>query len=55
MKCPIVTSDNGPIISLERTEEKDSIAIVWMAMSTPELPVVGYLLFLNDQQCGQRV
>ena len=55
MKCPLVTPDGGPVISLERTEKQDALAIVWMSIDTPQTPISGYLVFLNDKQCGARV
>jgi len=56
MKCPKQTKDGGPVISLERTDNKpDALAVVWMSIDTKEYPISGYLVFLNDQQCGSRV
>ena len=55
MKCPLITSDGGPVISLERNDKSDTLAIVWMSIDSPQNPISGYLVFLNDQQCGKRV
>ena len=55
MKCPLVTASGGPVISLERSDRNDTLAIVWMSIDTPQNPISGYLVFLNDQQCGKRV
>ena len=55
MKCPLITADGGPVISLERNDKNDTLAIVWMSIDSPQNPISGYLVFLNDQQCGKRV
>ncbi|XP_063446523.1 uncharacterized protein LOC134726026 isoform X8 [Mytilus trossulus] len=55
MKCPLVSNDGGPIISLERTEKEDAISVVWMSIDSRSYPISGYLVFLNDQQCGSRL
>jgi len=55
LKCPLVTADSGAVISLERTEKPDALAIVWMSIDSPQFPISGYLVFLNDKQCGARV
>ncbi|XP_033744669.1 uncharacterized protein LOC117330483 isoform X1 [Pecten maximus] len=55
MKCPKRTPDGGPVISLERTERPDALAVVWMAIDTPDYPISGYLIFLDEVQCGSRL
>jgi hypothetical protein len=55
MKSPLMSIDGGPIISLERTEKEDSLSVVWMSIDSRSYPISGYLIFLNDQQCGSRV
>ncbi|XP_052779768.1 uncharacterized protein LOC128217013 isoform X4 [Mya arenaria] len=55
LKCPLVTPDGGPVISLERTEKHDALAIVWMSIDSDQFPISGYLVFLNDKQCGARL
>ena len=55
MKCPKVTPDGVPVISLERTDKPDALAIVWMSIDSDQYPISGYLVFLNDKQCGARV
>ncbi|CAC5396477.1 unnamed protein product [Mytilus coruscus] len=55
MKSPLVSNDGGPIISLERTDKEDAISVVWMSIDSRSYPISGYLVFLNDQQCGSRL
>ncbi|XP_059161356.1 uncharacterized protein LOC131944640 isoform X2 [Physella acuta] len=55
LKCPVETEEIGPVISLVQTEKKDSIAVVWMSIDKPDRHVNGYLVFLNDQQCGPKL
>ena len=55
MKCPMTTEAGGPVISLEVTEMPDTMAIVWMSISTDFAPISGYRLYLNSQQCGDKV
>ncbi|KAK6994911.1 fibronectin, partial [Biomphalaria glabrata] len=54
-KCPILTEDKGPVISIVKTEKRDSIAIVWMSIDKSDCPIDGYLVFLNDTQCGPKL
>ncbi|KAL3853216.1 hypothetical protein ACJMK2_016773 [Sinanodonta woodiana] len=55
MKCPLTVPGGGPVISLERNEKEDALSIVWMSIDSPAQPISGYLVFLNDQQCGKRL
>lgn len=55
MRCPSMTPEGGPVISVEVSEKSDALTIVWMSMDTPEVPIDGYLVFLDDQQCGPKV
>lgn len=55
MKNPKTTSTSGPVISLEVTEKPDSIAIVWMSISTEQDSIVGYKVYLNGRMCGSEV
>ncbi|GFN84346.1 fibronectin, partial [Plakobranchus ocellatus] len=55
LKCPIENEAGGPVISLVKTEKPDSLAIVWMAIDKPGLAIDGYLIYLNDQQCGPKL
>ncbi|XP_041347758.1 uncharacterized protein LOC121367568 [Gigantopelta aegis] len=55
MKCPVLNPDGGPVISLEVSEKPDSLSIVWMSIDTEERPVDGYIVYLNDQQCGPKL
>ncbi|GFR62052.1 hypothetical protein ElyMa_001861900 [Elysia marginata] len=55
LKCPIENETGGPVISLVQTDKPDSLAIVWMAIDKPELAIDGYLIYLNDQQCGPKL
>ncbi|KAH9503746.1 hypothetical protein Btru_066540, partial [Bulinus truncatus] len=55
VKCPILTDDKGPLISLVKTEKADSLAIVWMSIDKPDCPIDGYLVYLNDNQCGPKL
>ncbi|XP_048739977.2 uncharacterized protein LOC125654190 isoform X5 [Ostrea edulis] len=52
LKVPLMTKEGGPVISLERTNKQDALVVVWMSIDTTEYPIKGYLVFLNDQQCG---
>ena len=55
MKSPKSTNTGGPIISLEITEARDSLAIVWMSISSPDSPIAGYRVYLNSTMCGSQV
>ena len=55
MKNPKTTGTAGPLISLETTDRPDMLAVVWMAISTPEVPIAGYRFYLNGQMCGNQV
>ena len=55
MKCPLMTKEGGPVISLERSDKHDALVVVWMSIDTKEYPIKGYLVFLNEQQCGAMV
>ena len=55
MKCPKSNSTGGPIISLETTEARDSLAIVWMSIATTDTSVAGYRVYLNSTMCGSQV
>ncbi|XP_012935394.1 uncharacterized protein LOC101845075 isoform X2 [Aplysia californica] len=55
LECPTENANGGPIISLVKTDKTDSLAIVWMSVDKPEVPIDGYLIFLNDQQCGPKL
>ena len=55
MKVPLMTKEGGPVISLERANKPDALVVVWMSIDTTEYPIKGYLVFLNDQQCGSMV
>ncbi|XP_067685414.1 uncharacterized protein [Haliotis asinina] len=55
MRCPSTTPEGGPVISIEVSEKSDALTIVWMSMDTPEVPIDGYLVFLDDQQCGPKL
>ncbi|KAK3579080.1 hypothetical protein CHS0354_029940 [Potamilus streckersoni] len=55
MKCPLTVPGGGPVISLERNDKQDALSIVWMSIDSPARPISGYLVFLNDQQCGKRL
>ena len=55
MKNPKTTGTGGPLISLETTDRPDMLAVVWMAISTPEAPIAGYRVYLNGQMCGNQV
>ncbi|KAL5013162.1 hypothetical protein ScPMuIL_007432 [Solemya velum] len=55
MKCPVTTYEGGPIVSLETSDQQDSLSLVWMPIDTPREPISGYLVFLDDQQCGARL
>ncbi|CAL1538548.1 unnamed protein product [Lymnaea stagnalis] len=55
LKCPIENDEEGPVISLVLTDRKDSLAIVWMSIDKPDVPIDSYLVFLNDQQCGPKL
>ena len=55
MKAPKTTGTGGPLISLETTPQPDMLAVVWMAISTPQAPIVGYRVYLNGQMCGNQV
>jgi len=55
LECPTENANGGPIISLVKTDKPDSLAIVWMSVDKPDVPIDGYLIFLNDQQCGPKV
>ncbi|XP_046358181.2 uncharacterized protein LOC124136325 [Haliotis rufescens] len=55
MRCPSTTPEGGPVISVEVSEKSDALTIVWMSMDTPEVPIDGYLVFLDDQQCGPKL
>ncbi|KAK3103976.1 hypothetical protein FSP39_023382, partial [Pinctada imbricata] len=52
MKCPIMSTEGGPVISLERSDKRDALVVVWMSIDTREYPIKGYLVYLNEQQCG---
>eukprot|EP00105_Crassostrea_gigas_P035802 XP_019919950.1 PREDICTED: uncharacterized protein LOC105321045 [Crassostrea gigas] len=52
MKVPLMTKEGGPVISLERANKPDALVVVWMSIDTTEYPIKGYLVFLNQQQCG---
>ena len=55
MKSPKTTPTGGPLVSMETTPKEDMLAIVWMAISTPEVPMSGYRVYLNGQMCGSQV
>lgn len=55
MKVPLMTKEGGPVISLERANKPDALVVVWMSIDTTEYPIKGYLVFLNQQQCGSMV
>ena len=55
LKCPLENGGGGPVISLVKTDKPDSLAIVWMSVDTPQQPIDGYLIYLNDQQCGPKL
>ncbi len=55
LKCPTENGHGGPVISLVKSDKPDSLAIVWMSVDKRDLPIDGYLIFLNDQQCGPKV
>ena len=44
----------GPLISLETTEKKDCLAIVWMSIATAQMDVDGYFVHINGQLCGNK-
>ena len=55
MKIPRTTNTGGPLVSLEVAKNEDSLAIVWMNISSQETPVEGYCVYLNGQMCGDQV
>ena len=56
MKGALTVATGGPLISLETTPNKpDSMAIVWMSISSDHSPVEGYRVYLNGQMCGSLV
>ncbi len=55
LRCPSVAPEGGPVISIEVGDKSDALTIVWMSMDTPDVPIDGYLVFLDDQQCGPKV
>ena len=55
MKSSVKTPEGGPVISLERSDKIDELIVVWMSVDDPKFPIAGYLVFLDDIQCGQMV
>ena len=55
MNCARTTNTGGPVISLETTQKPDTMAIVWMSISTPQSLIEGYRVYLNGQLCGNQV
>lgn len=55
MKIPKTHVSGGPLLSLETTDKPDTLAIVWMSIDSPDCPVDGYRVYLNDQMCGNQV
>jgi len=49
------TSEGAPVISLERTVQPDSIAIVWKPVQAAKPPIVGYDLYVNNAKVGSPV
>jgi len=49
------TSEGAPVISLERTVQTDSIAVVWMPVQDASPSVIGYDLYVNGAKFGSRV
>ena len=48
MTTASTTSDGAPVISLERTVQPDSMAIVWKPLQRENSAVVGYELYVNN-------
>ena len=49
------TSDGAPVISLERTVQTDSMAIVWRPVHGASPPIIGYDLYVNGAKVGSPV
>ena len=49
------TSEGAPVISLERTVQPDSIAIVWKPVKGASPPIIGYDLYVNGAKFGSPV
>lgn len=55
MTSPKTVQSGGPLISLETISDPKTLCLVWMSISSNEVPITGYLVYLNDQQCGPKV
>ena len=49
------TLTGAPLISFESCGDVTSLCIVWRHVSLPENPIDSYILYLNHQQCGDKV
>lgn len=43
------------MISLETNADPQTLSVVWMSIDSPKQPIDGYLVYLNDQQCGPKL
>ncbi|XP_076447663.1 uncharacterized protein LOC143284653 isoform X3 [Babylonia areolata] len=55
LTCPKVAPPGGPVISLETTSDPQTLSVVWMSIDSDQQPIDGYLVYLNDQQCGPKL
>jgi len=55
MTSAATTSEGAPVISLERTVQRDSIAVVWKPVHGASPPVIGYDLYVNGAKFGSQV
>ncbi|XP_025107507.1 uncharacterized protein LOC112572161 isoform X5 [Pomacea canaliculata] len=55
MISPKTVQSGGPLISLETISDPKTLCLVWMSISSNEVPITGYLVYLNDQQCGPKL
>lgn len=55
IKMDATTLTGAPLISFEATDDRSSLCVNWRHVSSAERPTRGYILYLNQQKCGDEV